>query len=157
MAQDNEFRPGRRPIKHEGGGEQLTKQSGREAADANLIWKRYINTGQLPAGNARAPHYDDFSSGVDYHAALEQIRKAEADFEMLPAHIRDYCDNDPANLIDILNQPDGAQVFDDLVNNKPETEADTRQRRRQQPPERTEDGQPIEPRGNTQESDDSTH
>lgn len=83
------------------GGRVLTKQSMALESDVNHIVKRFVQFGQLPMGNGRQPTYGDFSSGQDFHAAMNLVRQAEESFARLPAHIRDHCRNDPGLFLEM--------------------------------------------------------
>ena len=51
------------------------------------------------------PRYGDFTGVVDYHSALNAVIAAEDEFMALPANIRTRFDNDPAKLIDFMQNP----------------------------------------------------
>jgi phage internal scaffolding protein len=63
--------------------------------------ERFGQTGQLPQTTLE-PSYGDFSGVVDYHTAMNAILAAEEQFDALPAQMRARFDNDPAKLIDFL-------------------------------------------------------
>jgi phage internal scaffolding protein len=79
----------------------LAQQHHREECDINTIMERFGQTGQLPQTSLQ-PSYGDFSGVVDYHTALNAIIAAEEQFDTLPAQMRARFDNDPAKLIDFL-------------------------------------------------------
>lgn len=88
------------------GGRMMTKQSMALESDINQIMNRYTVSRQLPMGNGRSPVYGDFSSGVDFHTAMNRVRDAEQAFKSLPAHVRDYVGNDPGKFLDLCFDPD---------------------------------------------------
>lgn len=89
---------------HPAGGRKLTKQSHALQTDINHIMKRYIAHGQVPS-NGRPMMYGDFTSVGSYHEALNRVQQARDSFARLPAHIRDYCQNDPGRFLDLVHDP----------------------------------------------------
>jgi len=81
-----------------------TQQHHKEECDINVILERFGKTGQLPI-NAISGTYGDFSGVHDYHTALNTLIAAESEFDALPAKIRAKFANEPANLIEFLNDP----------------------------------------------------
>jgi phage internal scaffolding protein len=81
------------------------QQHHREECDINVILERFGKTGHLPV-NAISGTYGDFSGVHDYHSALNAIIASEAEFDALPAQIRNRFQNDPANLVQFLDNPD---------------------------------------------------
>lgn len=90
----------------------LAQQHFKEECDINTILEKFNVTGLLPE-QTLSPRYGDFSGIGDYHTALNRVIAAQDEFEALPAQIRAKFDNDPANLIEFL----------DDENNRPEAEA----------------------------------
>jgi phage internal scaffolding protein len=80
------------------------QQHHKEECDINVIVKRFGITGKMPINQSEA-RYGDFTDAEDYHTALNKIIAAEDDFMALPADIRTQFDNNPANLIGFLNNP----------------------------------------------------
>lgn len=81
-----------------------TKQSMAAATDINNIMSRYEKTGlidHIKEGGS----YGDFSKVSDYHEAMNQVIKANDGFLTLPAKLRKKFDNDPAKLIEFMNDP----------------------------------------------------
>ncbi len=92
---------------HPSGGPVLTKQSHALETDVNAILARYISHGSGTAHvNRQAPMYGDFSSGLDYASALNQIEGAKADFGRLPAHVRAHVRNDPGEFLNMMFDPE---------------------------------------------------
>jgi phage internal scaffolding protein len=90
----------------------LAQQHFKEECDINTILEKFNVTGLLPE-QTLSPRYGDFSGIGDYHTALNRVIAAQEEFEALPAQIRAKFDNDPANLIEFL----------DDENNRPQAEA----------------------------------
>lgn len=95
----------RKRVFHPSGGVSLTKQSEAEAADVNFIMAQWMSGG-TPTVNRMQAHYGDFSSGIDYTAAMNAVRDAERDFMALPADVRRHVDNDPAEFLRLVFDPD---------------------------------------------------
>lgn len=102
----------RKRVTHPEGGPLMTKQSMAADTDVNHIMARWIAHGVPPLAGNRAPTYGDFSSGLDFQTALNQVMETQAQFDRLPAHIRAACHNDPAEFLDLALNP--ARV-DELV------------------------------------------
>ena len=80
----------------------LTQQHFKDECDINNILRQFNITGLLPEAPI-SPRYGDFTGIGDYHSALNQVIAAENEFMALPAQIRSRFDNDPAKLIDFLD------------------------------------------------------
>jgi phage internal scaffolding protein len=80
------------------------QQHHKDECDINVIVKRFGITGKMPINQSEA-RYGDFTDADDYHTALNKIIAAEDDFMALPADIRASFDNNPADLIQFLNNP----------------------------------------------------
>ena len=109
------------------------QQHHKDECDINVILERFGKTGQLPV-NAISGTYGDFSGVHDYHTALNTLIAAESEFDSLPANIRKQFANEPANLIEFLNDPKNKDQAIELglvnpisstANELPQTEAKT--------------------------------
>jgi phage internal scaffolding protein len=83
----------------------LTQQHFKDETDINNILRQFNITGLLPEAPL-SPRYGDFTGVVDYHSALNQVIAAEDQFMGLPATLRARFENDPALLIEFLNNPE---------------------------------------------------
>lgn len=83
----------------------LTQQHFADECDINTILRRFNITGQLPEAPL-SPRYGDFSGIGDYHSCLNAVLLATEQFEALPAAIRARFGNDPAELIEFLDNAD---------------------------------------------------
>ena len=87
-----------------------TVQSEADMCDLNRIMDRYA----LPEAFAFARSvpetreliYGDFSTLEDYQTSIAVVRKAEEDFANMPSNIRAYFDNNPANMLQFLQEPE---------------------------------------------------
>lgn len=82
-----------------------TVQAAREDADINEIVRRFGMTGDLPVAQFPS-HFGDFSSGMSFHEAMNQVAAARASFLELPADVRRAFGNDPGALIAALEAAD---------------------------------------------------
>lgn len=83
-------------------GESKTEQNHQNETDINKIVSRYQRTGQMPT-NLRLPYFGDFTGVTSYHEAVDRVREMETEFMKLPAALRKRFRNDPAELVDFLN------------------------------------------------------
>jgi len=83
----------------------LTQQHFKDECDINNILRQFNITGLLPE-SALSPRYGDFTGISDYHSALNQVIAAEDEFMRLPADLRARFENDPAQLIEFLENSD---------------------------------------------------
>jgi len=79
------------------------QQHFKEECDINYVLNNFGVTAL--STTPLTPRYGDFSDVVDYHSALNAVIAAEDSFMALPANIRTRFENDPANLIDFLENP----------------------------------------------------
>jgi phage internal scaffolding protein len=91
----------------------LAQQHHKEECDINTILQKFNVTGLLPE-SPLSPRYGDFSGISDYHTAMNRVIAAQDEFEALPAQIRARFDNDPANLIEFLENSDNRQEAEEL-------------------------------------------
>lgn len=82
-----------------------TRQEFAEDADLNVIVARFGIGHEMPQ-NVTPPMSGDFSAVPDYRGAQDLLRKANEVFGNLPAKVRSRFDNDPAQYIDFLENPD---------------------------------------------------
>lgn len=90
----------------------MTRQADKDSADINKIVKRFEREGIMPM-ERREGAYLDVSMVGDYREALEQVRLANEYFVTLPAASRAMFENDPAKLLDAVNDPDQLQLLVD--------------------------------------------
>lgn len=87
-------------------GETMTKQEFKEKSDINVIVERASRGLPLSTGmqSGQLPVFGDFTKGQDFHGAMCYIQDTERKFMSLPPKVRDRFDNDPAKLLDFLNE-----------------------------------------------------
>ncbi len=111
-------------------GQGRTHQSGNDDADINTIMQHYRTTGFITNIKLGTPVYEDFSNAEDYYASLNKVRKASDLFNSLPARVRAKVNNDPAQLINFVEDPANAEELIKLglvepVSDKPVAPAST--------------------------------
>lgn len=84
--------------------EGVTQQQFAEEVDINNIVRRFGLTGEIPSTN-NMPRSGDFTGVVDFHTAMEMIRKAEEAFMEFPAELRHKFHHDPQELMQFLEDP----------------------------------------------------
>lgn len=99
-----------------------TLQEPKDSCNINLIMQRYQETGMINHLSNKQPIYDDVSAVGDYQSCLEVVERAQEAFAQLPSDLRKTLDNNPANLIGYISNPDNldACVKFGLVNAPPE-------------------------------------
>lgn len=80
------------------------EQAHAGSVNINAIMAKYTKTGVLPQGGNEG-RYGDFSNGVDFQDAQQKLIDAKEDFAKLPAQLRRHFDNDPAMLLDFVDDP----------------------------------------------------
>jgi len=103
-------------VGHPSGGPVLVKRAEQDSTDVNLIMDSWISAGAAVAGhmNPAPGRYGDFSSGVDYHAALSSVREAEGIFMCFAPKIRDHVDNDAGKFLDMVYDPERRSELEEL-------------------------------------------
>lgn len=94
---------------------KLTQQSAKDECDINVIIDRIKRGADVPTTNPNPPRYGDFTSiPTDLRDCLNIVREADSIFMSLDAKIRRRFDNDPAKLLDFLNDPSNRKEAIDL-------------------------------------------
>lgn len=83
------------------------EQSHKEEVNINTIMAKARRTGQIPVRKG-TPLYGDFTESMEYHTAQNRIANAQSAFLNLPSEMRELFKNDPALLIDFVNDPENA-------------------------------------------------
>jgi len=91
----------------------LAQQHFKEECDINTILEKFNISGMLPE-QPLSPRYGDFTGIGDYHTALNRVIAAQDEFEALPAQIRARFNNDPAQLIEFLDNSDNRPEAEQL-------------------------------------------
>ncbi len=91
----------------------LAQQHFKEECDINTILEKFNISGMLPE-QPLSPRYGDFTGIGDYHTAMNRVMAAQDEFEALPAQIRARFNNDPAQLIEFLENSDNRPEAEEL-------------------------------------------
>lgn len=84
----------------------LTQQSAAQECDINYIVERAKRGADITHLNPRIPRYGDFTEvPTDLRDCLNKVRQADEAFMSLDAQVRKRFENDPARLLDFLNDP----------------------------------------------------
>lgn len=87
-------------------GSSMTKQSMKDECDINKILAKVQKTGMLEHLAQGTPFYGDVSDLVDYKEALNVIKRANELFMDMSPEIRERFDNDPAKMLEFLENKD---------------------------------------------------
>lgn len=91
-----------------------TKQSFKKDADINHIMAQYEKTGLLTHLNKHQGNYGDFTNAVDYHTAINMVQEAEEMFLTIPAKIRAKFQNDPAEFLHFVQNPENLTEMQEM-------------------------------------------
>lgn len=91
----------------------LAQQHFKDECDINTILEKFNITGLLPE-SPLSPRYGDFTGIGDYHTAMNRVMAAKDEFMTLPAQIRARFNNDPAQLIEFLENSDNRKEAEEL-------------------------------------------
>lgn len=94
--------------------EGKTRQSDAQSADINLTIKKFnLQPDALEIGwTGKLGAFVDLAALPTYQEALNQVRKAEELFMVLPPDVRDEFKNDAAVMLDAWNAGEKAEVFE---------------------------------------------
>ncbi len=84
------------------GVESMTQQS--DVPMTSISIRNLLKAGVVPDDTEAV--FGDFSNVEDYQTMLDRINEAQRKFDALPARIRHYFGNDPAELIAFLDDPE---------------------------------------------------
>lgn len=90
-----------------------TQQHFQQECDINFIMDRFTRTGVMPPPK-EGYVYGDVSDYDSYQSALHSLMEAQADFDLLPAKVRKEFDNDPAQFLDFIQNPENASRAQEL-------------------------------------------
>lgn len=91
-------------------GESRTVQADAERTDIrNILERARRNGGTYAYMTAKQGFYADISEAPSYIEALNVVARAQQQFELLPADIRDRFNNDPAKFLAFANDEKNAE------------------------------------------------
>lgn len=99
----------------------MAQQHFKDECDVNNILRKYETTGLLTHVANGTPSYGDFSSVLDFQHAQNILIAAQDAFDALPASLRKRFDNDPAVMLEFIENPDNREEAEKLglVNKQP--------------------------------------
>lgn len=89
---------------------QLTDQSHKGMVDINSIMEKYRKTGMLPQFREKIPLFIDNTGIASVEEAHALVREANYLFEQIPSQVRKMMDNNPANLVDFVLNPENKEI-----------------------------------------------
>lgn len=102
----------------------MAQQHFKDECDVNNILRKYEATGLVTHLANGTPSYGDFSSVLDFQQAQNLLIEAQDAFDALPASLRKRFDNDPAVMLEFIENPDNREEAERLgLVSKPSAEA----------------------------------
>jgi len=95
-------------------GPDRAKQSMRDECNVNLIVDRFRKGAMVTHLSKGVPSFVDVSEVGDYRSALEHLRSTQEFFRHLPAKVRAFFQNDPAEFLDALDSVEGRAKLEEL-------------------------------------------
>jgi len=86
-------------------GESVTKQSFQRECDVNVIVSKYLMHGIQPQLSNRVGTFADVSDVGSYQEALNLVNESKLLFDALPSVIRKRFNDNPAVLLDFVDNP----------------------------------------------------
>ena len=87
-------------------GASMTHQSFKKECDINNIMAKYQKTGLVNHVSTHQGDYSDLTDVPTYHDAMNKIISANNAFSTLPSSIRKKFNNDPAEFLDFVSNPE---------------------------------------------------
>lgn len=114
-------RPGRKDA--EGNNVYLTQQNHKRECDVNYIVQKYDRTGLITHVQQMEARYGDVS-GADFRTAQDLYLNATQMFDNLPAEIKKYFSQSPAEFLEFMEDPDNREKAIELGLISKDTDAD---------------------------------
>lgn len=92
----------------------LAQQHFKDECDVNNILRKYEATGLVTHVANGTPSYGDFSSVLEFQQAQNILIEAQDAFYALPASLRKRFDNDPAVMLEFIENPDNREEAEKL-------------------------------------------
>lgn len=93
--------------------EGKTRQEFEAECNINNIMAKYQRTGIIDHITKYSPTYGEYDP-IDFQQAMETIKQGESLFAELPSRARKYFNNDPAEFMEFVNDPENADKLVDL-------------------------------------------
>jgi phage internal scaffolding protein len=92
----------------------MAQQHFKDECDVNNILRKYESTGLVTHVANGTSSYGDFSSVLEFQQAQNILIEAQDAFEALPASLRKRFDNDPAVMLEFIENPDNREEAEKL-------------------------------------------
>lgn len=92
-------------------GASMTKQAFKRECDINHIMAKYQKTGLIDHVNVHQGDYSDLTDVPTYHDAMNKVISANESFATLPSNIRKQFNNNPAEFLDFVSNPDNQDAM----------------------------------------------
>jgi len=92
----------------------MAQQHFKDECDVNNILRKYESTGLVTHVANGTPSYGDFSSVLEFQQAQNILIEAQDAFDALPASLRKRFDNDPAVMLEFIENPDNREEAEKL-------------------------------------------
>lgn len=93
-------------------GDTMTEQHHARACDINTIMAKYVRTGLLEHVSKYEPTFGDVSR-VDFQDAMFLVAEVEAEFQDLPAYVREHYGN-AQNYLEAIQTEEGVEALRSL-------------------------------------------
>lgn len=93
--------------------EGLTRQEFKAECNINNIMAKYQKTGIIDHIMKYSPTYGEYSP-IDFQEAMDTIKQGESLFAELPSKARKYFNNDPAEFMEFVNDPENIEKLVEL-------------------------------------------
>lgn len=90
-----------------------TRQSEKDACDVNLIIAHHRRGGVTAHVQQRVAAYG-FAPATTFHECMNEVRKAQETFDLLPASTRAFFANDPGRFVDFVSDPKNMAKLQEL-------------------------------------------
>lgn len=88
----------------------LTRQEFADDVNLNVMMARMgVTDGSILPVAPDPRYFGDFTDAVDFRDSLDRLRNAEAAFAALPADLRQQFNNDPAELLQFVTNPENTE------------------------------------------------
>lgn len=91
-----------------------THQSFKRECDINHIMAKYQKTGLVDHVAQHQGDYSDLTDVPSYHDSMNKIISANDSFSTLPSSVRKKFNNDPAQFLDFVSNPDNVDEMRDI-------------------------------------------
>jgi len=95
-------------------GPSQTHQSFKRECDINTIMAKYQKTGLVDHVAHHQGDYSDLTDVPTYHDAMNKILSANQSFSTLPSSIRKKFQNDPAQFLDFVSNPENVEEMQQM-------------------------------------------